>query len=52
VLACAARHGHVNIIDEVQHIDFVNEVGEVLGAELLTDALNCAGAFGQLQAAQ
>jgi hypothetical protein len=41
-----AHTGHTNILD------YVIEQGEVLDVELLTDALNCAGAFGQLAAAQ
>jgi hypothetical protein len=42
----AARRGHTCILDHVI------EQGEVHDAELLTDALNCASAFGQLQAAK
>jgi hypothetical protein len=42
----ASRYGSTNILD------YVTEQGEVLDAELLTDALNCAGAYNQLRAAQ
>jgi hypothetical protein len=43
---CAARYGYTLILD------YVIEQGEVLDAEQLTDALKCAGAYNQLQAAQ
>eukprot|EP00953_Heterococcus_sp_UTEX-ZZ885_P033713 17518-Heterococcus_DN1.PRE.1 len=46
VCMVAAAHGRVTILD------FVIEQGEVLDAELLTDALNTAGAGNKLQAAQ
>jgi hypothetical protein len=46
VFTAAARYGFTNILG------YVIEQGEVLDAELLTDALNVAGAFDQLQAAQ
>jgi hypothetical protein len=42
----AARNGHTDVLD------YVIEQGEVLEAELLTDALQIAGANNQLQAAQ
>jgi hypothetical protein len=42
----AANAGSIDILD------LLREQGEVLDAELLTDALNNAGASGQLQAAQ
>jgi hypothetical protein len=46
VCAKAACGGHTDILD------YVIEHGEVLGAELLTKALNSAGACNKLQAAQ
>jgi hypothetical protein len=42
----ASREGFTDILD------YVLEQGEVLDTELLTDALNCAGACDQLQTAQ
>jgi hypothetical protein len=42
----AADSGYIDILD------FVIEQGEVIDAELLTDALNMAGAGNQLHAAQ
>jgi hypothetical protein len=41
-----ARYGRMKILD------FIVEQGEVLDAELMTAALNCAGASGELQTAQ
>jgi hypothetical protein len=41
-----ARTGHTHIFD------YVIEQGEVLDAQLLTEALNCAGAFSRLQLAK
>jgi hypothetical protein len=46
VCMSAARCGYTNVLE------YVIEQGEVLGAELLTEALNCAGAHNQLRAAQ
>eukprot|EP00953_Heterococcus_sp_UTEX-ZZ885_P003691 2507-Heterococcus_DN1.PRE.4 len=46
VCMSAARNGYTDILD------FVVEQGEVLVAELLTQLLNEAGAFGQLPAVQ
>jgi hypothetical protein len=42
----AAIHGLTDILD------YVIEQGEVLSAELLTETLNCAGAYSELQAAK
>jgi hypothetical protein len=42
----AAINGDINVFESIV------EQGEVLNAELLTDALNCAGAFSRLLAAQ
>jgi hypothetical protein len=45
VVIDAACHGHISVLDYVVQ-------GEVLSAEVLTKALNCTGAFEQVQAAQ
>eukprot|EP00953_Heterococcus_sp_UTEX-ZZ885_P011835 6835-Heterococcus_DN1.PRE.1 len=42
----ASRNGHTNVLH------YVIQQGEVLDAELLTDALQIAGAYDQLRAAQ
>jgi hypothetical protein len=46
ICTCAASDGDVDILE------YVIEQGEVLNAELLTKALNAAGAHDELQAAQ
>jgi hypothetical protein len=46
VVTYAARYGYTGILD------FVIEQEEVLDAELMTSALNLAGVYGKLQAAQ
>jgi hypothetical protein len=46
ICVAAATNGYTSILD------FVLEQGEVLDAELLTDALNCAGTFNKLRAVQ